>query len=144
MGRNIQQRDLPMDPLLGLRKAIEMENSAAPVILDLAVGIRRLAGDRDFYEQMMNLFLSQAEVQLQTIQQALDTRNTELVKRISHSLKGAAANMGALRVQKTAQELEEFGDDKHLEQAGVLFEHLKKDLAELTDFWQAEQTRMTK
>ncbi len=122
---------------------MKMEKSAAPVILDLAGGIRRLAGDRDFYEQIVNLFFSQTEVQLQAIQQALDTRNAELVKRIAHSLKGAAANLGALRVQETAQELEEFGDDENLETAGVLFEHLKKDLAELTDFWQVEQTKMT-
>jgi HPt (histidine-containing phosphotransfer) domain-containing protein len=120
-----------------------MEKSTAPVILDLAVGVRRLAGDRGFYGQIMQLFLSQAEMQLQAIQQAFDTRNAELVKRTAHSLKGAAANLGALRVQETAQELEAFGAADDLENARPLFEHLKHDLADLADFWQAEQGTTT-
>lgn len=120
-----------------------MENSTGLVILDSEVGIRRLGGDYDFYEQIMKMFLSQAEVQLQTLQQALDTRNAELVKRTAHSMKGAAANLGALRVQETAREMEAFGADQDLEDARPLFEHLKKDLAELADFWQAELAKTT-
>jgi HPt (histidine-containing phosphotransfer) domain-containing protein len=118
-----------------------MENSAASAILDLAVGIRRLSGDRDLYIQIMEIFFSQAEGQLQTIRQALDARNAEVVRRISHGMKGAAANLGALRVQETARQLEALGADEDMENASPLVERLKRDVAELSDFWQAERAK---
>jgi HPt (histidine-containing phosphotransfer) domain-containing protein len=120
-----------------------MENSTAPVILDLAGGIRRLAGDRELYKQIMEIFFSEATGQLHTLQQALDTRNANLVKLVSHSMKGAAANLGALRVQETAFKLEIIGADENLVGAPPIFEHLKNDVTELTDFWQTELAKMT-
>ena len=120
-----------------------MENSNAPLILDLAVGIRRLAGDRELYKQIMEIFFSEATEQIHTIQQALVNRNAELVKRVAHSMKGAAANLGALRVQETAFQLEVLGANDDLSQALSIFESLKQNLAERTDFWQAELANMT-
>lgn len=119
-----------------------MENSSSPVILDLAVGIRRLAGDRELYKQIMEIFFSEAEEQIKSIEQALDSRNAELVKRISHSIKGAAANLGAMRVQETAFKLEMLGTEDKLTEAPEIFEQLKSDVAEVADFWQAEVVKM--
>lgn len=121
-----------------------MKDATTPVILDTTAGLRHLAGDRGLYQQIMTIFFTETEGQLERIQQALALGNVEPIQQIAHGMKGAAGNLGAFCVQDTAEELEALAKARDLEKARPLFERLKDDVGQLFRCWQTEQAQTSR
>mgnify|MGYP005627441661 CR=1 FL=1 len=75
--------------------------------LDIAAGIQRVAGKRDFYEKLVRKFAEGEEAQaIETIESLLDRDDRKSAERAAHSLKGVAGTLGAGELQKRGQDLE--------------------------------------
>ncbi len=101
--------------------------------VDMALGLRRMAGDRQLYAKVLDKFCdSQADVVAQ-IEAALAAGDREGAVRIAHTLKGLAGNIGAVGLQEAALVLErtlrESGDALLPE----CYQHLEAQLSPLLD-----------
>ncbi|MCP3944854.1 MAG: response regulator [Desulfobacteraceae bacterium] len=75
--------------------------------LDIASGIRRMAGDRSLYEDLLQQFLYHHSDDIMKIRQALTEGDTRLASRLAHTLKGVAGNVGAKILHQVSSTLED-------------------------------------
>lgn len=81
---------------------------ALPAIpgLDVASGLRRVAGNRKLYRDLLDQYVAgQADVAAR-IQAALATGDRATAERLAHTLKGVSGNIGATVIELLAAELE--------------------------------------
>ena len=88
----------------------------------------RLNGVETFLEEILDIFLLDAPRQIKEMRKACQERDTKELKRLAHSFKGAAMNVGATLLQNDAIALEatEQGSQKESE----LIDQLESDLQE--------------
>jgi two-component system, sensor histidine kinase and response regulator len=98
---------------------------------DTADTLDRLAGDVELYHQVLEMLLPSLSDALERLRTAWEGDDAESVHRIAHSVRGMAANVGALALNDTARQLETAMAD------GVECEALKVALADAL-----EQTRV--
>lgn len=102
-----------------LRPSLEPVKSAAPAAvlvssndlpiipgIDVADGLRRVAGNRKLYLKLLNQFAEQQGPVVEQIADALTRGDNALAERLAHTLKGVAGNIGARPVQTAAGLLE--------------------------------------
>ena len=85
--------------------ASQKPESDLPVI-DTAFGIRRVGGNADLYRKLLLAFSADYADAADYIRKHLEKGNTDLAWQMVHSIKGAAGNMGASELWKSAGELE--------------------------------------
>jgi two-component system, sensor histidine kinase and response regulator len=118
--------------------------SIAPEILDSKIldSLRELdamSGQPGFFSKLVNLYLESAPKYIDQMRAALVANDSEALKLVAHSLKGASANLGATQFAEECHALELMGRDasidgahQHLAQIAAHFESVKfKLLAEL-------------
>lgn len=64
-------------------------------------------GGKDFLLRMIDNFMSQAPKRIESARASLEKSDLKAIHLIAHSLKASAANLGASKVQETAERLEE-------------------------------------
>jgi PAS domain S-box-containing protein len=74
--------------------------------IDMNELLTRLDGDRQIIHEVWKAFAEDTPQQMKKLTAALDTGKMEQAERLAHSLKGAAANIGAGRLQQNAGRLE--------------------------------------
>jgi HPt (histidine-containing phosphotransfer) domain-containing protein len=81
--------------------------------LDAAVldALRQLnqEGQPDIVREVLTVFLADAPRRLAAIREALERRDTAALRREAHTLKGAAAHIGAVTFEGRCRQLEEMG-----------------------------------
>ncbi len=106
---------------------------------DLPVNSKRLknltGGDKDFEREIIDLFLKDTSRHLERLGVAISEGDSSHVEAAAHSIKGAAANMGAEKFRKLAHGLEMKGNSCSID--GILedFDHLKSAFAEVEQFF---------
>ncbi len=75
--------------------------------LDAASGIKRAAGSRSLYENLLQQFLFHHFDDLVKVEQALEEDDTALAARLAHTLKGVAGNIGAETLYQASSTLED-------------------------------------
>ena len=87
--------------------------------------------------EIIDNFISSATEEIQTIEQAIARQHKDGLRRASHSLKSASANVGGESLSKLCLELEQIGrsqtDNFKLEQAEALLTQANSDFQQLTD-----------
>ncbi len=73
--------------------------------IDLAQGFRRLLGDRRTYRAMLQVFREQNLNTSAQLRQTL-AESPDMAKKLAHSLRGVAGNIGAVALSQTAANLE--------------------------------------
>ena len=73
--------------------------------LDVASGLRRVAGNRRLYWELLGKYASGQAEALARIRAALDQNDAALAERLAHTLQGVSGNIGATAVQQLAAEL---------------------------------------
>lgn len=61
----------------------------------------------EFFSEIFQIFLSQIDGYLDQLNFAVENKNQETFKMQSHGIKGAAANVGAVKLSKLALDLEQ-------------------------------------
>lgn len=85
----------------------------------------RLGGDK-FLREMIDLFLGYVPQRVEDACAGQKTGDIEAMRRAAHAIKSSAANLGAVRLQKVAEQLEILGMDKQGDAMGALVPELVK------------------
>jgi HPt (histidine-containing phosphotransfer) domain-containing protein len=74
--------------------------------INLADGMKRLAGNRQLYRKLLSQFAAKQLDSAAQISVALESGDRSLAERIAHTVKGVAGNLGISDVQSAAERLE--------------------------------------
>jgi len=115
----------------------EAEPVSGPVVFDRQTLLDRLLGDRELVKEICAGYLEEMPEQLQRLRQAVDRNDGDLVGKMSHTMKGAAANVGAMALSAAALKMEKTARGGRPEQMALLlpemerhFDVLKKRMGE--------------
>ncbi|WP_462322796.1 Hpt domain-containing protein [Halochromatium sp.] len=92
----------------------------------IAVLVERLDGDQEIAREVAAAFVESSQELLQQLDGAIAAGRADAVRRNAHSIKGAAANIGANALAETAAEIEDAGRDQRLELAERLVPQLHR------------------
>ena len=94
-------------------------------VLDLSVFnvLKGLFGDA--FKNAVENHTNSAKDNIKKIEEALNTADLKELERAAHSLKGAAAQFGAVALTELAKQVEHFAADADIEKAKNLFSQLK-------------------
>jgi len=74
--------------------------------INLDDGLKRVAGNRRLYRDLLGQFVAKQANAAAQISAALESEDLKLAERIAHTVKGVAGNLGITQVQSAAQQLE--------------------------------------
>jgi CheY-like chemotaxis protein/HPt (histidine-containing phosphotransfer) domain-containing protein len=107
--------------------------------VDVAVGLRRIGGNRRLYRELLEQFAEKQKSAGDRIAAAFESGDRNQAERLAHSLKGVAGNLGIDRIFQSAGNLEKAIRDS---QSGVN-EMIKELTSELDRQVQTIQERLT-
>jgi len=100
-----------------------------------------MAGDRDLLVSLFRLFIDDAPKKLSAIEAHIQSEDTYQVERTAHSMKGAAATVGATLLCQLAAELEQSAKKGAKEDMARLRQEVartcEQTLAEMREFCEA-------
>jgi signal transduction histidine kinase/CheY-like chemotaxis protein/HPt (histidine-containing phosphotransfer) domain-containing protein len=102
-------------------------------VFDLPALLDRVFGDRSLAREVVSIFVGETPAQLEEICGALGSGDLELAARGAHTLKGAAANVGAEALREAALALEQAGKAGDLDGALRVFGRLEGELRRFTE-----------
>lgn len=74
--------------------------------IDTKMGLERVAGNQKLYRKILKTFFKNQAHSTEEIKKALEENDIELAKRVAHTIKGVAGNIGAIHLQAAARDLE--------------------------------------
>lgn len=95
-------------PVQPMKLSAEDDASSLPQLegIDVEVGMSIAQENRALYRRLLGMFYEGQKDFGERFRTAQDDGDLKTLKRLAHSLQGVAGNIGALKVQKTAYELE--------------------------------------
>lgn len=84
-------------------------NTMAESVVDLTEGLARAGDDREFFKELLEMFLEDAASKLEEIRKSVASGDAQTLASAAHSVKGAAANLAAHPVREVALRLETAG-----------------------------------
>ena len=87
------------------------------------------AGGVELVGRILRAFLESAEASAQRIEQAIRERDAGQLSSAAHELKSSALNIGAEQLSVIYQQLERFGREQRMEEAGALLERMRSEQA---------------
>ncbi|MDR3580052.1 MAG: response regulator [Oryzomonas sp.] len=90
-------------------------------VFDRAGLLSRLGGKAELIGKFVALFRQGMDGNLVKLHDAVENRDNEGIRISAHTIKGAAGNIGAPRIQELARRIEEAGREKKLDETLVLF-----------------------
>ncbi|MFA6290577.1 MAG: response regulator [Victivallales bacterium] len=108
------------------------------IIFDVDSLMERISGDKDFFDELVKLFIEDTPKHFASLKTAYNNKDAEEIQHIAHTIKGSAGNFGASSLQKVALSLEQtaktgnFSKISHLiDVVEMEFEILKKEIAKI-------------
>ncbi len=118
--------------------AADMDAADASVF-DRNALMDRLMGDEELLQTIVLEYLSDMDVQISELNEAIARDDAASVGKIAHRIKGASANVGGDALAKIAMKLEEAGErNKDLQKVGQLFPLVMRQFEELRAVMQKE------
>ena len=102
-------------------------------VFDPRQALRSLDGDTDMLKEIVEIFLDTSTSDIRELQEAISSRDSLKVGQKAHSIKGAAANIGAEAVRKIALEIEQSIKAEDSGKIDNLFNNLKRNLRKLEE-----------
>ena len=90
---------------------VEPEPISSPSLFDHAAALEEVDGDEDLLRELAEVFLEDHPRLIAALQDAVDRRDPERIRRAAHALRGAVANFAARDAVATARHLEALGRD---------------------------------
>jgi two-component system sensor histidine kinase/response regulator len=113
-----------------------IEQTQFQALCDLA------AGDNEFIVSVIDAFLPQLQKIPGELHQALVAGDSDTLKKVAHSLKGSAGNVGAEDVSQLCRQIEEAGQDGNPEAATPFVYELVTVAKNTYDAYAAEKARL--
>ena len=102
-------------------------------VLDIEGTLSNLGGDPELYQELFDFFLDLVPGQLDDLEAAVTAGDVPAVDLQAHSMKGGAANVGAVRVAEASRELEILAKGGSLEGASALFAQIREEFSALQE-----------
>jgi len=116
-----------------LRNTRMTENQDA-MPLDFEEAVREFGGDRELVVTVIGTFLDKAAAQVQVLNDALDQQDRETLRQEAHKIRGGAANLTAMALAQTAENLENIAQSGTLTEAAEQVVQLKQEFDRLKQF----------
>ncbi len=97
------------------------------VIFDREGVLKRLMGDKDLLEVVLESFFADIPGRIEELQQAVGKMDSENIVLISHVIKGAAGNVGAVSVSDIARHMEDNARKGVIDNIENLFQKLRSE-----------------
>ena len=97
--------------------------------------LSRLGGSQKILKNIMEVFLTDITMQTQNLKQALDDENTTSLKLFAHTLKGAAGNLSALKLQDLAKSIENSAKSKDMKELAQEYVVLEKEVKRIIEIF---------
>jgi CheY-like chemotaxis protein len=128
----------PIDParLFSLLESAEAQPEAerpARTVIDRKQLLARVGGDQVLLNEVVQLFLSDCPVRLAAIRKAVESKDSDLLRREAHTLKGAAASLSATGLAEAAAVLERIGAEKRIEAMEAGWRRLSSEATDVID-----------
>lgn len=104
--------------------------------IDYERALEEFENDKEFLKEVLEGFLENVVVQIESIRKAIIDGNAEVVRRESHSIKGGAANLTADQLSGIAFELENIGKSGNINNGMEILEKLGKEFHRLEAYAQ--------
>lgn len=144
-------KPLDVKQLLGLIESIAEEretasNSTNPpaaavptdaLVIDYADAMKRLGNDADLFREFVGFYDEDSRKLIAQIEDAIKSGDAAQLQHAAHSLKGVAANLGAMRVVEAAFSLEKTGKSGTLENSASELRNLCHEMTRLDKSLQA-------
>jgi HPt (histidine-containing phosphotransfer) domain-containing protein len=98
-------------------------------VFDLAAALEQMDGDRELFATIVDLFMSQAEVDMAAIRNALNVGDCQEAMKRAHRMKGSALQLHAAALHKATQRLETAARRGDRTEAAVLAVTVEERLA---------------
>lgn len=108
---------------------------AGAAIIEIKDVLRRLQDDKQLLIELVTIFLDGAPEGFEKVQQLIDQGDFSALSDAAHSLKGAAANIGAQKLAKSFLKIEEAAKQKEIRGAHEAFENASNELNELKEYF---------
>jgi HPt (histidine-containing phosphotransfer) domain-containing protein len=108
-------------------------------VFDRAGLVDRMMGDVAFADRILTRFLESTPPQIESLRESLDSGDAATAKRIAHTIKGAASNIGGERLHTVAFEIEEAARNADLPRAIRHFAELQSQFEQLKEIIQAKE-----
>jgi HPt (histidine-containing phosphotransfer) domain-containing protein len=100
-------------------------------VLDLEGTLDNLGGDPELLEELVGFFLEMVPQQIEDLAAVVAAGDVAAVDLQAHSIKGGAANVGAIRVSAAARELELLAKAGGLDGADAMVARIREEFAAL-------------
>lgn len=111
----------------------------ANTVWDRDSALMRLGGDEELLSELLRLFIETIPQQIARLKEAIDKADMELAREIAHSVKGAAANIGAVSVQQGALQAESAAKEGEVEKVQGHYENIRVEMDKVQLLLQANQ-----
>jgi HPt (histidine-containing phosphotransfer) domain-containing protein len=121
--------------LAEIQKVIEsIERDLPPngrSVLNCRAALERLEYDAELFQDLLGFFFSDTPKYMADLRSAVESRNSDLLRRAAHSLKGLISNFDAQDAAETAFRLETMGRNDALDDAPAAYDQIVRQLAEV-------------
>ncbi|HAK87768.1 MAG: hypothetical protein A2077_05445 [Nitrospirae bacterium GWC2_46_6] len=86
-----------------------------------------LEGDKKLFSGIKNIFIKNVPSQMERLKDAFASNDISTIELLSHSIKGAAAMIGAMPLKEEAGKVEQAAMESDLDNARVCFEGMERE-----------------
>lgn len=109
---------------------MDKHGGGADVIFDQKDFLERVESDMELARQVGEMFLEDAREKIAAMRDLIDKNHAGELVNAAHSLKGASANMSALRLRRIAADLENAAKNEDIDGARAMIGPLENAFAE--------------
>ena len=93
----------------------EESEKISDLLWDKDTILKRMGNDNSLVKKVIEAFIFDVEVLVAKLKNSIDTKDTQMCKNISHSIKGSASNIAADKLSNIAKEFELFAKNEQIE-----------------------------
>ncbi len=104
-------------------------------VMDLPEVLERVQNDHDLLLELVDIFLKDCPEKIKALNEAVQTKNFETLKEVSHSLKGASGNLSAKKIYETCLTIEQKTKNHNLDGIEEILMKLDRQINDLKVFY---------
>ena len=112
----------------------ENANQLDDAPMDYPRALKEFEDDDEFLAEVLEEFIENVDEQLIVMEQAISAKDSETLRKESHSIKGGSANLTAMNLSTVAHDLELIGKSGNLDNSATVFEKLKIEFDQLKNY----------